>query len=56
MMDYNQAQKLDKNGSIDENSADTKKRFESMVSSPKMQGLLEKMGLTVADYADIIKT
>ena len=58
-MDVSQANKLQNAGTdivINENIADTKKRFDSMISNPKMTTLLTSMGISPDDYAALIRS
>lgn len=58
-MDVSQANKLQNTGTdivINENIADTKKRFDSMISNPKMITLLSSMGISSDDYASLIRS
>ena len=59
MMDVSQANKLQNTGTdifINEHIADTKKRFDSMISNPKMTALLISMGISSDDYTALIRS
>jgi hypothetical protein len=58
MMDQNQANTVTAQNNIvsmSESPDATKKRFDGMLNNGKMTALLSKMGLSAADFADVIK-